>query len=118
MEPTDNKEGVTLEAVTEVVVGDCANGDKLVMCWEVVEDGEVLTRAEEPDGGLREEPGTDEDEEGWRRAMCGGVEMGAGEGRAERAGGVLGGFLGMVDEVSDSCGEKVCFDTTFECPGG
>lgn len=105
-EAAEKKEGVEVEVM---VVAECGDGGELVMCWE----GEG-----EPDGGLREELGIDEDEKGWRRARSGGVATGEGEGGAGRAGGVLVGLLALVGEEIDSCGGEVCFDIAAEGPGG
>lgn len=43
-----------------------------------------------PNVDLKEETGFNEGEDVWRKGRCGGSEMGEGEGRAERAGDVLG----------------------------
>lgn len=81
-----------------MVAGEIVQEDELVMYWEVGEEGDVVLNStkdrswEVPNGGLKEETGIneDEDEDVWRKGRCGGSEMGEGEGRAERAGDVLG----------------------------
>lgn len=47
MEPAENKEGVEVEVVTEMVVGECVDGVERVMCWEVVKEGEILACTED-----------------------------------------------------------------------
>lgn len=85
---------VPLEEGAGEEVGERADRGELVMYWEVVEGGgAVLTRSEEgwweePGGGWSEDTGMGKEEEGRGKGTCGGVGMGEGEGRAERAGDV------------------------------
>ena len=91
------------EMVAEEGMGEV----ELVINWEVVKED-----AEEVDDGLWEmckeglveevtEDGTGESEEVWMEKNRGGMEIGEGEGRAERAGAVLGCFVMEEDEERD-----------------
>ncbi|KAG8005950.1 hypothetical protein GBF38_005022 [Nibea albiflora] len=52
-----------------------------------------------------------EGEDGWTEGKSGGMEIGDGEGRAERAAAVLGWFF---TEVEKACAREVCMDTRDE----
>lgn len=67
------------------------------------------------------EDGIGEGEEGWTEGKWGGMAIGKGEGRAERAGAVLGWFFVEEEEGEDekeTWVEEVCMDTRFETPEG
>ncbi len=62
------------------------------------------------------EDSTGEDEAGLREGKWGGMEIGEGEGRAERAGAVLGWFFMEEEEGEDEKEarvEEVCMDNRF-----
>lgn len=106
-EMEEANEAMEEERDGEMVAEEGMGEVELVINWEVVKED-----AEEVDDGLWEmckeglveevtEDGTGESEEVWMEKNRGGMEIGEGEGRAERAGAVLGCFVMEEDEERD-----------------
>lgn len=120
--------GEMVEEEGEEEVEPVRNWEEVKGNEEEIEKGTVENKGsgdgllEEFTEGMVEEvkkDGIGEGEEGWTEETSGGIEIGEGEGRADRAGAVLGWFVMEEEEGEDekeAWVREVCVDTRVEPP--